>query len=225
MTRAGEVTTTAGAYRQLIGQLADLASRVEAQRVEADDWYDRQRAAADRAVDSAQQAVDEATSRLAAARESAERVEAATTHLWQALRVRLRLSAARTGPPPAPATGAPTGAHALLDGVRALIDKAGRRGDLPAAANPVLVLLGVLGSVLAAAAGVAIRVAGVRHGGDLRVGLPVVGLVVTLLGPVVGLAPARLVADRRHATLGPRPMAVAVIAGALTTAVLVAVLR
>jgi hypothetical protein len=50
--------------------------------------------------------------------------------------------------------------------------------------------------------------------------MPVLALVVTLLGPLAGLAPATRLADRRHALLGPRPMAIVLVAGVATTAAL-----
>ncbi len=73
------------------------------------------------------------------------------------------------------------------------------------------------GAVVAYALGAAARALAAGYSGDLAVGLPVLALVVTLLGPVVGLAPARLLADRRHAVLGPRPMIVVLVAGLVTT--------
>ena len=55
--------------------------------------------------------------------------------------------------------------------------------------------------------------------------MPVLALVVTLLGPVRGLAPAKVLADRRHAALGPGPMAVVLGAGLVTAAALLLLLR
>ena len=49
--------------------------------------------------------------------------------------------------------------------------------------------------------------------------------MATLLGPFVGLAPAWLLADRRHATLGPRPVVLVLIAGLATTGALFALWR
>lgn len=212
-------------YADLMRELAALSGWAAAQRIEARDWYDNQVAAAARAVDVAHEAVTTATARTAAARKAADRVEADASRLWQALPARLGIPPARLGAPPVPVTGSDADPEQLLDGVRTLLDKAGRPGDLPASINPLLVLYGVLGAALAATLGAVAQVAGARYGGDLKVGLPVIGLVLTLLGPVVGLAPARRLADRRHATLGPRPMAVVVMAGLITTAGLVALLR
>ncbi|MFC7549951.1 hypothetical protein [Plantactinospora sp. GCM10030261] len=208
-------------------RLAALSGRAAAQRAEARDWYEGQIAAAERAVDAAEREVAAASARVTAAREVAERVEADAGRMWQALPARLNIPPARLGAPPVPVADATAtdDPEDLLDDVRTLLERAGRPGDLPASANPLLMVYGVLGAALAAGLGAAARMVGTRYGGDLRVGLPVIGLVLTLLGPVVGLAPARRLADRRHATLGPRAMAVVVAAGLVTTALLVAVLR
>ncbi|MFB9236430.1 hypothetical protein ACFFWC_12855 [Plantactinospora siamensis] len=212
-------------YADLLGQLAALSARVAAQRAEAQSWYAGQREAADRAVANAQDAVRRAEDRFGAAKEAAERVDAEVDALWQALPGRLGVPAGRLGAPPAPAADAPEDPVRPLEAARALLTRAARPAELPASVNPVLVLFGVLGAALAAGLGALVRLAGARYGGDLRVGLPVVALVVTLLGPVVGLVPARRLADRRHAVLGPRPITVVVVAGLLTTGVLVALLR
>jgi hypothetical protein len=113
----------------------------------------------------------------------------------------------------------------LLAGVRDLLDRTRQPGDLPGSVNPLLALCGVAGAVLAYALGGAARAAGDRYGGELAVGLPVLALVVTLLGPLVGLVPAKVLADRRHAVLGPRPVAVVLVAGLLTTVLLLALTR
>lgn len=108
----------------------------------------------------------------------------------------------------------------LLGRARDLLDRAGQPGELPGSVNPLLALCGVAGGVLAYGLGAGARALGVGYGGDLAVGLPVLALVVTLLGPLVGLVPARVLADRRHAVLGPRPITVVLGAGLLTTVLL-----
>ncbi|HEY0699603.1 MAG TPA: hypothetical protein VGD43_17535 [Micromonospora sp.] len=212
-------------YQRLLGRLAELTARVDAQRAEADDWYDSRCAAAERAVREATRAVRLAEEELRAAREEAEAIDAEVAHLWQALRERLGLSPRRIGPPPAPQPGAPADPQTLLDAVRDLLERTKRPGELPRSTTPLLAVFGILGAAVASLVGFAIRAAGARHGGDLAVGLPVLSLVVTLLGPVTGLAPAKVLADRRHAVLGPRPVAVVLIAGVVTTGLLFAVLR
>ncbi|MEV4755001.1 hypothetical protein AB0J86_07795 [Micromonospora sp. NPDC049559] len=211
-------------YPALIRQLAELTARVEAQRAEAETWYADQCAAADRAVRAATEAVRRAEEEVAAATEEVEAVDAEAAHLWQLFRSRLG-AAGRLGDPPAPAPGATAAPVTLLDGVRELIERAKRPEELPGSTNPLLVLFGVLGAAAAYALGAGARLVGDRYGGDLAVGMPVLALVVALLGPFVGLAPAKLLADRRHAALGPRPVAVVVAAGLVTTGLLFALVR
>lgn len=210
-------------YEALMRELAGLSATADAQRAEAHTWYEQQCAAAQRAVRTAEEQVRHAEVEFATAAEQVERVDAEAAHLWQVLRG--RLGTRRLNDPPVPvaeATGDPVG---LLDGVRELLDRARRPGELPSSVNPLLVTCGVLAAAAAYALGVAARAFGASHGGELAVGMPVLALVVTLLGPVAGLGPAKLIADRRHAVLGPRPMAVVVIAGAVTTTALLVLLR
>ncbi|MFK3985217.1 hypothetical protein ACI2K4_33190 [Micromonospora sp. NPDC050397] len=212
-------------YAELIRRLADATARMDAERAEAESWYADQCAAAERAVRDAEQAVRRAEAELASAGQEAEATEAEVLHLWQTLRERLGPGARRIGDPPVPTPGPPTDPAMLLDGVRDLLDRTRHPGELPSSTHPLLAGFGVLGAALAYALGFAARAAGVRYGGDLAVGMPVLSLVVTLLGPLVGLAPAKLLADRRHAGLDPRAVTVVVVAGALTTATLFAVFR
>ncbi|SCF23132.1 hypothetical protein [Micromonospora mirobrigensis] len=215
---------TSETYAAQVRRLADLTARVARQRDEAHAWYDQQCAAAQRAVIDAQEQVRHAEAELAQARELQERVDAEAAHLWQQLRGRLGVGARRLGDPPAPTREASGDPVPLLRGVRELLDRAGQPGELPASVNPVLALCGVAGAAVAYALGAAARALGVAGGGDLAVGLPVLALVVTLLGPLLGLAPAKLVADRRHAVLGPRPIFVVLVAGLVTTILLLTLL-
>ncbi|WCN84355.1 hypothetical protein [Micromonospora sp. LH3U1] len=210
---------TSESYAAQLRRLAELTARVREQRAEAHTWYERQCTAAERAVADAAEQVHAAEEELVAAREQQERVDAEVAHLWQ--QVRLRLGARRLGGPPAPANGSgATDPVLLLGRARDLLDRAGQPGELPGSVNPLLALCGVAGAVLAYALGAGARALGVGYGGDLAVGMPVLALVVTLLGPLIGLVPARVVADRRHAVLGPQPITVVLGAGAVTTVLL-----
>ncbi|MFY1615129.1 hypothetical protein [Micromonospora sp. WMMD736] len=211
-------------YTAQLRRLAELTARVREQRAEAHTWYERQCAAADRAVDEAVAEVRRAEQELVDAREEQELVDAEVAHLWQ--QARARLGARRLGGPPVPANGGVPGDPAVLLGrVRDLLNRAGQPGELPGSVNPLLALCGVGGAVLGYALGVAARALGVGYGGDLAVGMPVLALVVTLLGPLMGLAPARVLADRRHAMLGPRPIMVVLGAGLVTMVLLLALGR
>ncbi|MFY1576167.1 hypothetical protein ACN26Z_14895 [Verrucosispora sp. WMMD703] len=213
---------TSQTYTAQLRRLAELAARVREQRDEARNWYDQQCAAADRAVAESADEVYQAERELAAAREAQERVDAEVAVLWQELNSRLGGGGRRAGAPPAPAPDATGDPVALLDAVRDLLRRTRQPGELPGNVNPLLALCGVGGAVLAYALGAVARALGVRNDGDLAVGLPVLALVVTLLGPVLGLIPARLIADRRHAVLSPRPVLIVVIAGLTVTLLLLA---
>jgi hypothetical protein len=208
---------TSETYTAQLRRLAELTARVATQRAEAHTWYAQQCAAADRAVAEAAEQVRRAEAAVAEARELVERVDAEAAHLWQQLRVRLGGGVRRLGDPPGPARDATGDPVPLLRGVRELLDRTRQPGELPGSVNPLLALCGVGGSVAAYALGAGARAVGAGSGGDLAVGMPVLALVVTLVGPLVGLAPARLLADRRHAVLGPRPIIVTLLAGLLTT--------
>ncbi|SCL28454.1 hypothetical protein GA0070624_3696 [Micromonospora rhizosphaerae] len=207
-------------YAAQLRRLAELTARVAAQRAEAHTWYAQQCAAADRAVAEATARLRRAEAEVAEARELVERVDAEATHLWQQLRDRVGAGARRLGDPPGPALDAAGDPVPLLHRVRELLDRTRQPVELPGSVDPLLALCGVGGAVVAYALGVGARALGAGSGGDLAVGMPVLALVVTLLGPLVGLAPARLLADRRHAVLGPRPITVVLAAGLVTTVLL-----
>ncbi|MDM4718884.1 hypothetical protein QTQ03_04455 [Micromonospora sp. WMMA1363] len=213
-------SVTEESYTAQVRRLAELTERVQAQRTEAHTWHDQQCAAARKAVADAEDQVHRAERNLAAARELQDRVDAEATALWQELRNRLGQVGRRVGPPPGPVAGAVGDPPVLLAAVRDLLARAGQPGELPGSVNPLLALCGVAGALVAYALGTVARAAGDRYGGDLAVGLPVLALVVILLGPLVGLVPAKVVADRRHALLGPRPAAIVLVAGLATTVLL-----
>ncbi|GAA3782441.1 hypothetical protein [Micromonospora maritima] len=208
-------------YSAQIRRLAELTARVSAQRAEAHTWYAEQVAAADRAVADAAEQVRQAQAEVAEARRMVDRVDGEVTHLWGQLRARLGVR--RLGDPPGPARDAAGDPVPLLRGVRELLERTGQPGELPGSVNPLLIACGVGGALVAFLLGLGARALGAGSGGDLAVGLPVLALVVTLLGPLVGLAPARLLADRRHAVLTPRPMILVAASGLATTLLLLAV--
>ncbi|MEU1845508.1 hypothetical protein [Micromonospora sediminicola] len=208
-------------YSAQIRRLAELTARMAAQRAEAHTWYGEQVAAADRAVADAAEQVRRAEAEVAEARRMVDRVDGEVTHLWGQLRARLGVR--RLGDPPGPARDAAGDPVPLLRGVRELLERTGQPGELPGAVNPLLIACGVGGALVAFLLGLGARALGAGSGGDLAVGLPVLALVVTLLGPLVGLAPARLLADRRHAVLTPRPMILVAASGLATTLLLLAV--
>ncbi|GIJ81012.1 hypothetical protein SAMN05443287_104274 [Micromonospora phaseoli] len=213
---------TSETYAAQLRRLAELTARVHEQRQEARTWYEQQCAAADRAVADSADEVNRAEREVVAARETQERVDAEVAVLWQELNARLGGGGRRAGTPPAPTPDATGDPVTLLEAVRDLLRRTRQPGELPGNVNPLLAVWGVTGAALAYALGVGARALGHRNDGDLAVGLPVLALVVTLLGPVVGLIPARVIADRRHAVLSPRPVLIVVAAGLTTTLLLLA---
>jgi hypothetical protein len=203
-------------YAAQIRRLAELTARVATQRAEAHTWYAQQCAAAERAVAEATEQVRRAEAAAAEARDLVERVDAEAAHLWGQLQARIGAGGHRLGAPPGPARDATGDPVPRLHGVRELLDRTRQPGELPGSANPLLLLCGIGGAVVAYVLGLAARALGHGSGGDLAVGMPVLALVITLLGPLVGLAPARLIADRRHAVLTPRAMVLVAGAGLVT---------
>ncbi|SCG42981.1 hypothetical protein [Micromonospora humi] len=210
-------------YSAQIRRLAELTARVSAQRSEAHTWHAQQVAAAERAVAEAAEQVRRAEAEVDEAQRMVERVDGEVTHLWAQLRARLGGGTRRLGDPPGPVRGAAGDPVPLLHGVRELLERTGQPGELPGSVNPLLIACGVGGALVAFLLGIGARALGAGSGGDLAVGLPVLALVITLLGPLVGLAPARLLADRRHAVLTPRPMILVAASGLATTLLLLTV--
>jgi hypothetical protein len=155
-------------------------------------------------------------------------VEAESQELWDSLARVSGLSANRLGVLPAPTPVPPDAdpdARMWLAYVREAIKQAGQERPMPSWSPLVLAMLGAAGAATAYAIGEVLRWIGRGVGGDVAVGLPVLALVATLLGPVVGLGPARLLADRRGAALDARAVAIVVIAGVVTIGLLFTVIQ
>jgi hypothetical protein len=214
------------AYQDAMERLASRYASVDARRAEADDWYERQLAAATRAEGEAESALAAAETELAAARTLVERIDREAEELWGRTVRRLGTAASRHGGVPSPVTlaaGESYNPDQVLEGTRDLLDKEWRPGKMPASAYPLLMLWSALGAGVAFGLREAARWAGREYGGDLAVGLPVLAFVVTVLGPLAGLWPAKVVADHRHVTLDPATIAVAITTGlaTLTTLLLI----
>ncbi|MCW6010606.1 hypothetical protein K1W54_39565 [Micromonospora sp. CPCC 205371] len=206
-------------YEDSMARLASRYASVDARRAEADDWYQRQVAAAANAQREAEAALAAAETELTAARALVDRIDHEAEELWGRT-VRLLGSAARIfdGPPP-PIVLPPSNAYnpdQVLDETRSYLEKRARPGRMPGKAYPLLMLWSALGAAIAFGLREAARWAGREYGGDLAVGLPVLALVVTILGPLAGLWPAKVIADHRHVTLDPTTIAVVVATGLIT---------
>jgi hypothetical protein len=207
------------AYEEAMARLASRYASVDARRAEADDWYERQVAAAARAEGEAEAALAAAETELAAARALVDRIDHEAEELWSRTVRRLGTAASRHGGVPEAVTlakGESYNPDQVLEGTRDLLDKAWRPGKMAAKAYPLLMLWSALGAAVAFGLREAARWAGREYGGDLAVGLPVLALVVTIIGPLAGLWPAKVVADHRHVTLDPTTIAVVVATGLAT---------
>jgi len=215
-------------YPVLMRALADLAAGLDARRGEAEQWYEQRCAAATTALSEATERAGIARQVMVRVQREVEAVDNDACGIWRALADRLGPAAARFAGAPLPSTNpaeAGDDPGRWLERARDLLDRAGEVHPVPRSAYPALMLFGVLGAVAATGLATAGRLAGDRYGGDLAVGLPVIALVVTLLGPFVGLGPAKLLADRRQATLDLRTSVMVLVAGLLTTGLLVVFLR
>ncbi|HEY8532879.1 MAG TPA: hypothetical protein VIL44_03245 [Micromonospora sp.] len=209
-------------YPELLWQLADLATRIAHARAEAEAWHAERCAAAHAAVAEAEAAIRAAQAEVDAARAELDAVDREAADLWEELVELLGPAASRHGGLPLPSPdpeAAGTDPQPWLASTRNLLDRVRKLAPLPRSVYPVLVLFGVLGAGIAVGLATAARAIGARYGGDLAIGLPVVALVITLLGPFTGLAPAKALADRQHAALDLRTAAVVIGAGLATTAV------
>ncbi|BCB90451.1 hypothetical protein [Phytohabitans suffuscus] len=210
-------------YHEAIAELAGAYASVDSQRTEADEWYQRQVAAAARAVEEATAAVEAAQRAVDEAAELVERIDAEAEEVW-------RTTVRRLGPPAARYSGPPLPGHLQagedhdprhdIGSASELLDRTWRPGRMPQRTLPTLVVLSALGAALAFTLREAALWAGRSYGGDLAVGLPVLALVVTLVAPFVGLWPARVVADRRHVALDTTTIAVVLATGLATTVTL-----
>ncbi|WJK35952.1 hypothetical protein [Solwaraspora sp. WMMA2065] len=212
-------------YPELMRRLAELAAALQNRRNEAQQWYAQR-------CDGAQAAVAEVETDLAelhqlheqASRELAD-VDRAAADIWTEVGHRFGPLAGRLGGlpaplPPPPGTAVDDDPEHWLAAARALVERSNDVGPLSRAAYPVLALFGAAGAVAAFGLSTAARWAGQRYGGDLAVGMPVIALVVTLVGPLLGLVPAKALADRRHAELDLRTVSIVLVAGLAATAVL-----
>ncbi|MFC0527854.1 hypothetical protein [Phytohabitans kaempferiae] len=210
-------------YHEAIARLARAYAGVDAQRAEADEWYERQVAAAARAEREAAAAVEEAREALDTAMSMVERIDAEADEVWRTTVRRLGPVAARYGAAPPPVRLQPGERYnpdQLIENSSRTIDEAWRPGRMQQSQYPWLIVLSAFGAAVAFALREMTLWAGRESGGDLAVGLPVLALVVLLVAPFVGLWPARVVADRRHVALDATTITVVLATGLTTTVAL-----
>ncbi|MFY1632005.1 hypothetical protein ACN27F_01770 [Solwaraspora sp. WMMB335] len=217
-------------YPALMQQLAELAAGLQARRDEAQQWHAQQCANAQAAIDELEAELADLRQAQVQARRQVDDVDREVAAIWAEASHRFGSTAARFAGLP-PALSVPVGPEQpdeprhWLAAARRLVHRSADPGALPRSAYPALVVFGVLGAAAGFGLATLCRLAGQRYGGDLAVGMPVIALVVTLLGPLLGLVPAKLLADHRHAVLDIRGSLAVLTAGLVTCAMLVVTLR
>lgn len=220
-------------YLDLMASLDRLHNKFTAEQEKIITWYAHQQAAAQAAVARATEVAELAGAEVAQARSLVERTDLEAHRLW--LRIQGRSgkgSPASVPPDPAPTAGvAGTDADPtrLLNQVADRLEQArqarGQLRELPGWMSPLLVVFGVLGAAAGYAVAYGARQLALGIGGDIEAFAPVLRLIVTVLAPLLGLVPARSLADRAGGQLDGGRIGVVVLAGLLTVCALFGVFR
>jgi hypothetical protein len=216
-------------YRVVLRRLTALADEAARHRAEAERWHDERVAAADEAERAAEEAVRQSLRGVREAQRDLEGVDARAAGLWSEFVHRVGPSAERFGRTvPEPVVPRQRGEHGpeeyLQEAATRLAYTAPSR-PLTNATQALFALFGALGGAVGFALSEGLRWAGRAAGGDWAVALPVVALIVMLTGPVLGVDPAKRVADRRGSPLDAAAVAVVLISGLVTAGLLYATLR
>jgi hypothetical protein len=216
-------------YRAVIRRLTTLDDEAAAHRAEAIAWHDERAAAVDDKVAGAQEAVRAARQAVREAQREQEEVDARVAGLWSDFVHRAGPRAERYGKtvplPTVPHQRDELDAEGYLQEVAAKVKYTPPARPLSGATTMVFALFGFIGGAVGVAAHQTLRWAGREAGGDWASALPVVALIVMLLGPVVAVASAKRVADRRGVPLNGSAIATVLGAGLITAGLLYAVLR
>lgn len=211
-------------YRAVLGRLTRLDDQAAAHRAEAEHWYDDRIAAAEDAERKAEEAVRDAVREVRAAQREMEEVDARAAGLWSEFVHRVGPGAERYGRTKPEAVvprqrGGP-GAHDYLQEVATRLSYTPPARPLTTTSQVLLAVFGAIGGAVGFAISQALRVAGREAGGDGAAALPVVALLIMLTGPVLGIAGAKRLADRRGVPLDTGTVAVVLIAGLVVAGLL-----
>jgi hypothetical protein len=219
---------TAPDYRVVLRRLTALEDAAAAHRDEATGWHDDAVGAVEEAIGAAEENVRAAAEAVRAARRDLEAVDARAAGLWSEYVHRVGPPAERYGrtvpPPSVPRQRDDRDADAYLREVATTIAYSPPARPLGGGATALFAGFGLAGGALGLAGRELLRWAGHAAGGGLRTGLPVLGLVVLLLGPVLAVFAAKRVADRRGVALTAAAIVTVLVAGLVAAALLYAVL-
>jgi hypothetical protein len=220
-------------YRAVIRRLTTLDDEAGAHRAEAVAWHDSRVAAADDKVRSAEEAVRGAQQAVRDARREHEEVDAKAAGLWSDFVHRVGPAAERFGTQVPEATiprqRGDRGAEDYLQEVATKVAYTPPARPLTGATTVVFALFGFIGGAAGVAAHQLLRWAGraaaTTGTADWASALPVVALIAMLLGPVIAVAGAKRMADRRGVALDASAVATVLGTGLVTAGLLYAALR
>jgi len=216
-------------YRAVIRRLTRLADEAAAHRAEAAAWHDGRVAATDERVRAAEQNVRAAQQAVRDAQRNLEEIDARAAGLWSDFVHRVGPAAERYGKQVPPATiprqRGELNAEDYLQEVATKVTYTPPARPLSGATTIVFAVFGFIGGAVGVAVRESLRWAGREAGGDWASALPVVALIALLLGPVLAVAGAKRVADRRGVPLDLGAVATVLVAGLVTAALLASVLR
>jgi hypothetical protein len=216
-------------YRAVLRKLTALAEEADAHRAEAERWHDDRVATVDEAERAAEEAVRQAEAEVRAAQRDLEDVDARAAGLWSDFVHRVGPSAERFGrtvpEPVVPRQRGDLGPEEYLQEVATRLAYTPPARPLTGGSQLLLALFGAIGGAIGVALSQVLRWAGREAGGDWAVGLPVVALIVMLIGPVLGIGPAKRLADRRGVPLDTAAVALVLISGLVAAGLLYATVR
>ena len=220
-------------YRSVLRRLTTLDQEAADLRAEAARWHDGRVAAAAEAVRSAEEQLRATERAMVEAQRALEEVDARAADLWSEYVHKVGPPAERFGRTvPQPAIPRQRGDRDAAD----YLDEVATKVKYTAPARPltfgVKTLFGLYGFAGGTAGAAAYQVLGQTGGattsattGTWKDALPVVALVVLLACPVFALVAAKRVADRRGVGLDLPAVALVLITGLATAALLVAAIR
>jgi hypothetical protein len=216
-------------YRAVVRRLTRLDDEAAAHRAEAVTWHDGRVAAADERIRVAEDNVRAARQAVRDAQRELEEVDARAAGLWSEFVHRVGPVAERYGKQVPPATiprqRGELGAEDYLQEVATKVAYTPPARPLTGVTTIMFALFGFIGGAIGVAAQQSLRWAGREAGGDWASALPVVAMIAVLLGPVLAVAGAKRVADRRGVALDATAVATVLGAGLVTAALVYALLR
>jgi hypothetical protein len=224
----GKEIVSAPHYRDVVRRLTALDDEAAGYRAEADRWFDGRVAATAEKVRAAEQEVRDAERAVAEARRGQEAVDARVAGLWSDFVHKVGPSAERFGRAK-PAATVPQqrdrDAEEYLQDAATSVRYTPPKRPLNGGVKALFAAFGFLGGGVGVAVYQALRWSGRAVGGDWATAAPVLALIIMLLGPVLAVFAAKLVADRRAVPLDLAAVATVLITGLLTAGLVLAALR